>query len=48
MARLAGVAQLAERYLAKVEVAGSTPVARSVPLRLRPLGRLGGLCSTAL
>lgn len=25
----AGVAQLVERYLAKVEVAGSTPVARS-------------------
>ena len=29
---LAGIAQLVERNLAKVDVAGSSPVSRSVPL----------------
>ncbi len=29
----AGIAQLVERNLAKVEVAGSSPVSRSVPYR---------------
>ena len=30
--RIAGIAQLVERYLAKVQVAGSNPVSRSIPV----------------
>jgi hypothetical protein len=43
---IAGIAQLVERNLAKVDVAGSSPVSRSVPLiqwdtTTHPLHRMG-------
>ena len=37
---VAGLAQLVARHLAKVEVAGSNPVARSMGVQSRPSGRL--------
>ncbi len=44
----AGIAQLVERNLAKVDVAGSSPVSRSVPTPQRGKGTSGNLSSNKI